>query len=221
MAPKVVELRQYTLHPGQREALVALFDGSLVRPQEALGMTIIGQFRDVERPERFVWLRGFAGMDARQRALSSFYDGPDWAKHCEAANRTMAAFDDVLLLRPVVGFDLAKAAARPPSRWAAGIAALEPAALGGFTASFRREAMPRLAAIGVPVEAILITETARNTYPRLPVREGESVLVWFARLPAGTTPAEAWAPLAGWLEGRLARPLETLHLAPTAGSRLR
>jgi hypothetical protein len=81
--------------------------------------------------------------------------------------------------------------------------------------------MPRLAEIGVPVEAILITETARNTYPRLPVREGESVLVWFARLPAGTTPAEAWAPLAGWLEGRLVRPLETLHLAPTAGSRLR
>ena len=36
MALKVVELRQYTLHPGQR---VALFDGALVRPQEALGMT--------------------------------------------------------------------------------------------------------------------------------------------------------------------------------------
>ena len=81
--------------------------------------------------------------------------------------------------------------------------------------------MPRLAAAGVPAGAVLVSETARNTYPRLPVREGESVLVWFARLPAGTTPQAAVAPLAGWLEDRLASPLETLHLEPTAGSRLR
>ena len=217
----VVELRQYTLHPGQRDALVALFDTALVGPQEALGMSIIGQFRDVERPDCFVWLRGFKDMEARQRALTAFYDGPDWAAHREAANRTMAAFDDVLLLRPVLGFDLDAAPSRPPARWAAGIAAVEPAALADFAAAFQLEAMPRLAAHGVPAEAMLVTEPARNTYPRLPVREGDSVLVWFARLPAATTPGEAFAPLVGWLEGRLARPLETLHLAPTDGSRLR
>ena len=29
-------------------------------------MTIIGQFRDLDRPDMFVWLRGFDGMEARK-----------------------------------------------------------------------------------------------------------------------------------------------------------
>jgi NIPSNAP len=61
----VVELRQYTLRPGQREVLVELFDRELVASQEAVGMRIIGQFRDLDRPDRFGWLRGFADMDSR------------------------------------------------------------------------------------------------------------------------------------------------------------
>ena len=61
----VMELRQYTLRPGQREVLIELFDRELVEPQEALGMRIVGQFRDLDRPDRFVWLRGFADMQTR------------------------------------------------------------------------------------------------------------------------------------------------------------
>jgi hypothetical protein len=38
----VVELRQYTLKPGQREVLIDLFDKYFVESQEAAGMTIIG-----------------------------------------------------------------------------------------------------------------------------------------------------------------------------------
>jgi hypothetical protein len=51
----VLELRQYTLKPGQRDALIALFDRYFVESQEAAGMTIVGQFRDRRRPDRFVW----------------------------------------------------------------------------------------------------------------------------------------------------------------------
>ncbi|MGH7566210.1 MAG: NIPSNAP family protein, partial [Gemmatimonadota bacterium] len=69
----VVELRQYTLRPGQRETLIEVFDRHLVEPQEALGMTVIGQFRDGQRPDRFVWLRGFADMESRHRALEALY----------------------------------------------------------------------------------------------------------------------------------------------------
>jgi len=32
----IVELRQYTLHPGQREALFALFDREFVESQEEI-----------------------------------------------------------------------------------------------------------------------------------------------------------------------------------------
>ena len=57
MTDEVVELRQYTLHPGRREELIALFDGFLVEPQEELGMRVLGQFPDVDDPDRFVWVR--------------------------------------------------------------------------------------------------------------------------------------------------------------------
>ena len=38
----IVELRQYTLHPGQRDVLIELFDRELVESQEAVGMAILG-----------------------------------------------------------------------------------------------------------------------------------------------------------------------------------
>jgi hypothetical protein len=44
----IVELRQYTLHPGERDVLIDLFDREFVESQEALGMKIIGQFRNLD-----------------------------------------------------------------------------------------------------------------------------------------------------------------------------
>ncbi len=96
----IVELRQYTLHPGKRHVLIDLFDREFIEPQEALGMKIIGQFRDVDNRNRFVWLRGFRDMASRAQALQNFYGGPVWKAHREAANATMVDSDNVLLLRP-------------------------------------------------------------------------------------------------------------------------
>jgi hypothetical protein len=64
-------------------------------------MRIIGQFRDLDHPDRFVWLRGFADMEARTQALEAFYGGPVWKEHGPAANATMVDHTDVLLLKPV------------------------------------------------------------------------------------------------------------------------
>src|SRR5688500_15848792 len=72
----VVELRQYTLRPGQRDVLIELFDREFVESQEAAGMEITAQFRDLDRPDRFVWLRGFPDMERRRLALEAFYGGP-------------------------------------------------------------------------------------------------------------------------------------------------
>src|SRR4030095_3778261 len=96
----VLELRQYTLHPGRRDVLIELFDREFIESQEALAMTVVGQFRDLDEPNRFVWLRGFADMASRARALEGFYGGPVWKAHREAANATMIDSDNVLLLRP-------------------------------------------------------------------------------------------------------------------------
>src|SRR4051812_3912762 len=72
----VLELRQYTLHPGRRDELVALFEREFVETQEAAGIRLLGSFHDLDAPDRFVWLRGFPDMAARADALGAFYGGP-------------------------------------------------------------------------------------------------------------------------------------------------
>ncbi|MDO9356180.1 MAG: hypothetical protein Q7T55_20950, partial [Solirubrobacteraceae bacterium] len=80
--------------------MIDLFDREFIETQEACGMTVLGQFRDLDRPDHFVWLRAFPSMPARAAALVAFYDGPVWHAHREAANATMIDSDDVLLLQP-------------------------------------------------------------------------------------------------------------------------
>jgi hypothetical protein len=97
----IVDLRQYTLYPGTREGFVELFDREFVETQEAAGMRIIGQFRDLGDPNRFVWLRGFPDMPSREKALTNFYvHGAAWKAHSEIARSKMIDSTDALLLRP-------------------------------------------------------------------------------------------------------------------------
>ena len=95
----ITELRQYTLHPGRRDELIELFDREFVETQEAVGIQVIGQFYDLDDPNRFVWLRGFNDMSAREQSLTAFYNGPVWKAHRDAANATMVNSDNVLLLK--------------------------------------------------------------------------------------------------------------------------
>jgi len=234
----VVELRQYTLHPGRRDELIALFEREFVESQEAAGMTLLGQFRDLDAPDRFVWLRGFNDMESRAHALATFYDGPVWRAHRDAANATMIDSDNVLLLRPATpasGFVLDGRRAdigEPPS------AGLVLATLYAFDAPvdidfldfFARELRPAFAAAGASIIASFVTETATNTFPRLPVREGEHVFAWFARFRdeaahaayrAALVAQPDWRALAVSLGRHLQGPPEVLRLAPTPRSRLR
>ena len=183
----VIELRQYTLKPGQREALIDVFDRHFVESQEAVGMTIVGQFRDTRRADRFVWIRGFSDMASRHRALERFYGGPVWAAHKAAANDTMLDVSDVLLLRPArpeTGFQVdgdpptATTQARRHATVLAGIYALAAPPADPLVARFEREVAPRLHAHGIEIKGLFVTETAPNTFTRLPVREGQHVLVW-------------------------------------------
>src|ERR1051325_11593894 len=73
---QILELSQYTLHPGKRDTLIDLFDRAFVDPQEDAGMPVLGQFRDLDDPDRFVWLRGFPDHASRAARLDAFYSGP-------------------------------------------------------------------------------------------------------------------------------------------------
>jgi len=91
-----------------------LFESEFVESQEAVGVKVIGTFTDLDRPDRFVWLRGFKDMDSRLSGLTAFYDGPVWKKNREAANATMVDSDNVLLLRaPAAGTEFALPDHRP------------------------------------------------------------------------------------------------------------
>jgi NIPSNAP len=207
----IVELRQYTLHPGQRDELIALFDREFVEPQEALGIIVLGQFRDLDDPDRFVWLRGFASMPARARALAAFYDGPVWRAHREAANATMLDSDNVLLLRPITTGRM------PIETWQRGEHAPSPGSLLAIVDTPERDHTHAIARAGGELVASYETETSPNTFARLPVREGERVVVWLVRCPG-----DACTQLAGALarpQAGSAAPAQLLRLAPTSRSR--
>jgi hypothetical protein len=187
----ILELRQYTLRPGRRDDLIALFETELIAPQEAAGMALVGQFRDVNDPDRFVWLRGFPDMRARAEALGRFYQGPAWRRHRDEANATMIDSDDVLLLRPAgprSGFS-APAGPRPPVGHRCAPPSLVTATIchrdRPFDAAFAdfsaRQVAPALRRAGAAPLALLQSEQAENTYPALPVRTGENVFVWLSR----------------------------------------
>ena len=209
----VYELRHYTLHPGQRDVLIDIFERGFVETQEAVGMRLPGMFRDLGDPDRFVWLRSFPSMAARPDALTAFYTGPAWKANRDAANGTMIDSDNVLLLRPTgpaAGFAL-DGLARPPVGAALASASTVVATLH-YLASPVDDSLIALFD-KVPALARLCTLYEENNFPGLPVRTGEHVLISFAR------DEPALAPLPEWDE-RVVR-TEVLRLAPTARSLLR
>ena len=144
-------------------------------------MDILGQFRDLDDPDSFVWLRGFSDMPTRKQALEAFYGGPVWKANARVANATMVSVDNVLLLRPLSGLRV-EADGRPPP----GSTAAQPGLLGvtihrpAEPEVYALELEPALGAAGISVLATFATEHSVNTYPALPVREDENVFVWMA-----------------------------------------
>ena len=224
-ALSVLELRQYTLHPGRRDELIALFEREFIEPQEDLGIRILGTFRDLDDPDRFVWIRAFADMESRPGALSAFYFGPVWQAHREKANATMVDSDDVLLLRPL-GCDQGLRSALQP-RPQAGAAAARTGGVFTITVcplrrppddalvhAFDQHVHPWWVGVGGDLLACWTSETAANNFPRLPVREDAPVIAWITRFD--DEPAERRHATLLQASGCLARPEWWQHLSGPA-----
>ena len=174
-AAPMIELRQYTLKPGQRDVLIDLFEREFVETQEAVGMHLVGQFRDLDRPDRFVWIRGFPDMASRAQSLQAFYGGPVWQAHRDAANATMIDSDNVLLLRPVSdGFRIRGASQRRVRRSAQPSArrrvssrrsttSMRPSS-AAFKKFFDAEIAPELAAAGAHSDRTLRNRVGRKHF---------------------------------------------------------
>ena len=105
----IIDLRMYTHQPNRRDEFIQLFEDQFIETQEAVGIQVIGMFRDLDDPDRCIWIRGFNDMSAREKSLTTFYTGPVWKEYRDAANATLIDSDNVLLLRlahPNSGFVL-------------------------------------------------------------------------------------------------------------------
>ena len=231
----IVELRQYTVHPGKRDVLIDIFDREFIESQEVVGMKVIGQFRDLDDPDRFVWLRGFRDMTSRAQGLQDFYGGPVWKQHRDDANATMIDSDNVLLLRPSrprSGFSPV-ASKRPPrgshevgsGLVVASVYAVDEASSAAYIDYVEDELRPALTDLGAALLAYFVTESSANNFPALPVREGEHVFTWFAGFPDREI-CESTIPGRGELGDSIPsapgmrQPMQVLRLLPTARSEL-
>lgn len=219
LSSPIIELRQYTLHPGTRETLVRVFEEHFIEGQERYGMRIIGQFRDLGDSDRFVWIRGFSDMEARTRALEGFYSGPVWKEHEQVANTTMIDHTNVLLLRPAgprAGFRF-DPRLRPPPDAAESPGGVVVATIHHLTVPASPDVVASLLDEIEPATLLaqLITEPARNPFTRLPVREDANVFLTFTSYAS----ADACRPSA--VSSPAVSRVEHLRLQPTRRSFLR
>jgi hypothetical protein len=180
-------------------------------------------------------------MASRAKALTDFYTGPVWKAHREAANATMIDSDNVLLLRPALstsGFSLEKMK-RPLGRSdevstsliVATIYYCDGPVASDFINFFEHTLRPAATSLGATILAYFVTENSENTFPALPVREGENVFVWFStfqnsatyeRYAVAVSQSEQWhGQISVELKRRLLRAPEVLKLSPTGRSQLR
>jgi hypothetical protein len=235
----VLELRQYTLRPGTREPFVELFDTVFSDPLDATGMTVIGQFRDLDRPDRFVWIRGFQDMPARATELAAFYQGDLWHARRAEANASIDDSDNVLLLEPASpALRFSNIPPRPAAADTSVRAGLVVVTLyytktdnpRAFGTLFDRSLRHRAEADGARTVAAYIASKQENNYPKLAVRVGEHIFVWFAMFAnadayasyqAKLTADKTWAANWSLAREKLTRDPEVLRLTPTPRSRLR
>jgi hypothetical protein len=246
----VIELRRYRLHPGARETLIDLFDREFLETQDAAGMSVLAQFRDLDDPDAFVWLRRFEDLPQRTEALHKFYGGPVWARHKGEANGTMVNSDNVLMLRPLGDGALPSllgpgplphgfGAHRPspasdlgePGLFELTTCYLAPRTDTAFAAWFEDTVCPVLLAAGAKIEGRWVVDHRDNNFQGLPVREGETVFIWLLRFEGDHVREGFHQKLAAsalwrdqvWPEirKRTWRENELVRLAPTRRSLLR
>jgi NIPSNAP len=203
MTFEVIELRRYTIRPGEREHFAEYFDAYFPEAFQQLGAIAFGQFFEEDEPSRFTWLRGFRDMDARAVVNSAFYYGPVWKEHKPTVNPLMLDSDNVLLLRSLRPIPVLPAV--DPVR--------EAAPRGAVGMHIFRQADGLVEEVEYAYRkyecaGLLVTLDAPNNFPQLPVRMDGPWVVWLGLFED----ARDFEPIDGG---------EVVVLTPTRRSRLR
>ena len=101
----IVELRQYTALPGQRQNWVDYMEDVIIPFQREKGMTIVASFVASEDEDTYIWIRTFSSEEERKRLYAAVYDTPEWENEMAPRVHQMLDRDQikVTLLEPTPG----------------------------------------------------------------------------------------------------------------------
>ena len=100
----IVEVRSYRIKPGKRAEFIDIFEKRAIPALRSYGMKIIGPLLDVENPNKFVFLRSFPSLEAREQMKNDFYGGELWKNELERLAMPMLDSYDVILCETSAGY---------------------------------------------------------------------------------------------------------------------
>src|SRR5882672_476971 len=229
----VVELRRYTIKPGERAHFSQCFENYFPEAFQQLGALVFGQFLERGNDSMFTWLRGYRDMDARATVCASMYYGPLWKEHRQTMNARLIDSDNVMLLRPIKGSIPVLPAVDPVAEplGARGVVVAQVfSAQANRVDELATRAAPffeRYQAAGLREVAILATLGEPNNFPQHPVREDGPFLVWLGLFDGNAAVNGVMAAIAEEASralatsGLLREPAQLLVMDPAPRSRLR
>jgi len=201
---EALELRRYEVPEGRVASMTELFDqeNTAVRGYGKPGaggqyfigwMENVALFRDLDRPNVHIWMRGFGTIDEAQ--VNGFYYRSLWARHTDILARAAITPGDAYMVEPapyMSGFLLGTRGASPISGENAGllVATVYTVPLnmaGNFQSFFHYSIVPRVyEAGGRPLASFATSSRVSNSRgfrsvfkPKL--IEGDQNFIWFAR----------------------------------------
>ena len=99
----IVEVRTYKIKPGRRDEFIKFFETRSIPALQSHGMTVLGPLLDLENSDKFVFLRGFPSLEARDAMKAAFYEGDLWKNELEAIAMPMLDSYEVVLTETTPG----------------------------------------------------------------------------------------------------------------------
>jgi len=214
-----LELHRYELPEVRVRTMSELFDqentatrglgGGSMGNEYFIGlMENIALLRDIDRPNIYIWLRGFRTLDEMQ--VRGFYDQSLWARHTDVLARAEIASGDATILAPspITSAFLLGARGTSPIRGekaellVATVYTVPSTMTPGFENFFQFAIVPRVFAAGGRPVASFATKSSLSAIPGFRsvvnprASDGDRNFVWFARFADAAAYAQYQTKLA-------------------------
>src|SRR5207247_10593318 len=107
------QIRTDKSKPGNRTECPEIFESKSVPAHQHIGMPILGPFLAMEDPDTFFFMRGFPGLESRDRLKEMFYEGDLWKQELQHKLLPMLEKYDVVLVEAKDGLGAGSTRTRP------------------------------------------------------------------------------------------------------------